>query len=57
MRRDLDHEPWVNPFPDNVPILYPLKAPENQKFPGVFGGYKTRTLAENGLKRSELKCK
>ena len=25
-------------FLANVPILYPLKAPENQRFSGVFSG-------------------
>ena len=35
----------------NVPILKPLKVPENQKFPGVFSEYKMRTLARNRLKR------
>ena len=34
----------------NIPILYLLKVPENQKFPGVFRGYKMRTLARNRLK-------
>ena len=38
-----------NPFLANVPILYPLKTPENQKFSGVFMGYKMGTLAKNGL--------
>ena len=40
----------VNPFLANVPILYPLKTPENQKFSGVFRGHKMGTLARNGLK-------
>ena len=30
----------INTFLVNVPILYPLKTPENQKFSGVFRGYK-----------------
>ena len=34
-----------NPFLANVPILYPLKTPENQRFSGVFRGYKMKTLA------------
>ena len=38
-----------NPFLANVPILYPLKTPENQRFSGVFRGYKMGTLARNGL--------
>ena len=33
----------------NVPILYPLKTPENQRFSGFFGGYKIGTLARNEL--------
>ena len=44
-----------NPFLANVPILYPLKTPENQKFSGVFRGYKMETLARNGLKWVESK--
>ena len=40
----------LNPFQANVPILYPLKKPENQRFSGVFRGYnKMGTLAWNGL--------
>ena len=35
----------------NVTILYPLKRPGNQKFSGVFRGYKMETLARNGLKK------
>ena len=38
-----------NLFPANVPILYPLETPENQRFSGVFRGYKMGTLAGNGL--------
>ena len=38
----------VNPILANVPILYPLKTPENQRFSGVFKGYKMGTLARNG---------
>ena len=40
---------FLNPFLNNVPILYPLKTPENQRFSGVFRGYKMGTLARNGL--------
>ena len=40
-----------NPFLTNVPILYPLKTPENQRFSGVFRGYKMETLARNGSNR------
>ena len=38
-----------NPFLANVPILCPLKTPENFWFSGVFRGYKMGTLARNGL--------
>ena len=30
----------INPFVSNVPILYPLKRPENLWFSGVFRGFK-----------------
>ena len=40
---------FVNSFQANVPILYPLKTPEN-RFSGVFKGCKMGTLARNGLK-------
>ena len=39
----------INPFQANVPILYPLKTPENLWCFGVFRGYKMRALARNGL--------
>ena len=39
----------VNPFPANVPILYPLTTTENQRFSVVFRGYEMGTLAANGL--------
>ena len=41
---------YFNPFLANVPILYPLKTPQNQGFSGVFRGYKMGTLARNGSK-------
>ena len=34
-----------NLFLVNVPILYPLKTPENQKFSGVVRSYEMGTLA------------
>ena len=37
------------PFLADVPILYPPKTPENQRFSGVFGGYKMGTLPKNTL--------
>ena len=39
----------LNPFLANVPILYPLKTPENQRFSDIFTGYKLGTLARNEL--------
>ena len=39
----------INPFLANVPILYPLKIQENQRFSNVFRGYKMGTLARIGL--------
>ena len=41
----------INPFQANVPILYPLKTPENQRISCIFRGYKMRTLGRNKLKR------
>ena len=41
---------FINPVGANVSILYPLKTPENQRFSGIFRGYKMGTLARNGLK-------
>ena len=32
-----------NSFLANAPILYPLKIPENQRFSGIFRGYKMVT--------------
>ena len=40
----------INPSLTNVPILYPLKKPENQRFSCVFRGNKIGTLTRNGLK-------
>ena len=42
----------INPFLANVPTLYPLKSPENQRVSGVVRGYKIRPLAKKGLKLS-----
>ena len=36
-------------FSTNVPLLYPLKTSENRRFCDVFRGYRSATLAENGL--------
>ena len=38
----------ANPLLINVPLLYPLKAPENQMFSEVCRGYKMGTLVKNG---------
>ena len=38
-----------NPFPANVPILYPLKTAVHQRFFGIFRGNKMATLARNEL--------
>ena len=46
----------INPFPANVPILHPLKTPENHRFSSVFRGYKTGTLAGNGLTSTSHFC-
>ena len=43
----------VTPFLANVPILYPLKTPENLFFSGAFRGYQMGTLARNGLMKLE----
>ena len=40
--------PHFNQFLANVPILYPLKTPENQRFSYVFRGSKIGALARNG---------
>ena len=34
----------------NVLILYPLKAPQSQRFSGAFKGFKMETLGRNRLK-------
>ena len=39
----------INSFLTNLPILNPLKIPENQRFPDVFKEYKMGTLGRNGL--------
>ena len=40
---------FVNLFLTNIPILYPLKTPENQTFPFVFRGCKMGPLVVNEL--------
>ena len=56
MRQDIKNiiEELINPFLANVPILYALKTPENQRFSGVFRGYKMRALDRNGLIMNKL---
>ena len=39
-----------NPFSTSVPLPYPLKTSENQRFSDVFRGYRSETLVENGLR-------
>ena len=46
----------INPFLANVPILYPLKTPENLWFSSVFRGYKMGKLARNGLEPNLTTC-
>ena len=52
---------YFNPFLANVPILNPMKTPENLWFSGVFRGCRTGTLAKNGLRgklwKVVMKCK
>ena len=52
---DLRHERInhvnLNPFSSNVPLLYPQKTSENQRFSNVLRGYRSGTLVENGLIR------
>ena len=40
---------YLKLFLASVPILYPLKKPENFWFSGVFRGYKTGILIRDGL--------
>ena len=39
-----------NPILASVPILYPLKTLENQRFSDVFRGHEMQTLVKNGLR-------
>ena len=43
---------FFSPFQSRVPILYPLKTPENLSFSGVFRGYKMEALVRNDLIKS-----
>ena len=45
----------MKPFLADVPILYPLKTPENQRFSVVFRGYKLGTLARYGLRKKIIR--
>ena len=47
----------INLFLADAPILYSQKAPENQRFSGVFMGYKMGTLARHGLIRGHVNLK
>ena len=40
---------YTNPFLANLPILYSLETPENQKASSVFRGYKIGIMARKGL--------
>ena len=42
---------FYQPYLAFIPILYPLKTPENRWLPGVFRVYKTGTCARNKLKQ------
>ena len=42
---------FLNPLLANIPILYPLKTPENLRFSSVFRGYKMGILARSGLRQ------
>ena len=44
-----------NAFLINIPILYPLKTPKNQRSSAIFRGYILGTLATNGLTRLSFK--
>ena len=46
---------FLNPFLDNVPILYPLKTLKNLRFLGVFRIYKTGALFINGFSTDSYK--
>ena len=41
----------INPFSTNVALPYPLKTSEYPRFSNVLRGYRSGTLAENGLKK------
>ena len=43
-----------NTFPTNVPILYPLKTPENRRLSVVFRRYKIEILVRNVLMKQFL---
>ena len=46
------NDSFFSPFQARVPILYPLKTPENLSFSGVFRGYKMEALVRNELIKS-----
>ena len=47
----MNYRSSINPIVVKVPILYPLKIPENLWFSGVFGRHKMETLTTSGLTR------
>ena len=42
--------PQIKPFLSNVPIIYPLKTLKNERFSGVFRGYKMVTFGKKWVK-------
>ena len=40
----------LNPLSTSVPFLYPLNTSENLRFSGVFRGFRSGALVENGLR-------
>ena len=55
-RQRLDYyaEYFAYPFLANGLILYPLKAPRNQRFSGVFSGYKNGNIDQKWVKGFEF---
>ena len=46
---------YLDVFQGNVPFLYPINTPENQRFSDVFRGYRNETLARDWVKETK-KC-
>ena len=47
---------FINSFLANVPILYPLTTPENQRILIIFMGYKIETLVRDELRGNQFLC-